>query len=686
MRTVSHRNFFHNAAFLLLLSFVFGFIDQYAIARILRSFAELTLIFVLPSAALARIINKHGKLKLDAWEELTIASAIAFLVIPAVLSIAIAVAGVTYTFLPHAIALTGLALYSFFGTKGGSTQDKLLPPQTSVFWPVAGIHVLTALVMISAYPTLPDLDPYYWLARTQEFNSDNRIAILPERPFFFSFTYLFTKASHVDPFAFLKIIVPFISLMNLLPAWLLARTYHSKIAQAVILTLPLFVPSTIQYQQLPMPQALLILAFYFFLFWLLYTIRRNLSWPYFAAGVAIGLAFFYHEIAALPFLIWILITLIHTRQQWILFLKKNKIVAILVLLLVGTNLAAVVPLINFGKRWLHTLNPYLSTLNFNWYFPAHFVNFDGNSVGWSGADGVIKYYLFYVGPVVLVLLFTALYWTLSYPTTVKHQFKKKEIQVIVVSFLTFFAISEILPRTFSLALLPERSWIFAGILASASVILFFHRSKAFVPQCVLLLCTVSIGGALYINSQKRYIVPHYQVESALLINEHLPPGRILVSRGNSNLLTFHARATTILTPANFYCVPSAQRDQILNDRLTFQLTRETQLYPTATTNFMSDVTAYLQNSAQISIEEISSIAEKHIRPLLSYQQTLELDQLKKNIYIYYYQDDPLNPLRNRPYYVKAGQSPCTYHNFDSDPGLEKIYDNNGQVQIWRYKS
>ena len=52
---------------------------------------------------------------------------------------------------------------------------------------------------------------------------------------------------------------------------------------------------------------------------------------------------------------------------------------------------------------------------------------------------------------------------IGFKDIIRRYFYYKELAVILMSFLAFFAIAEILPRFPGIAMLPDRAWIFTGI-------------------------------------------------------------------------------------------------------------------------------------------------------------------------------------------------------------------------------
>ena len=675
-------------AILFLISISLSYLDTYVVARVARSLCELMIILVLPSIAITAFVKQRSRLKLDLWETVTVAST-GIVIIPALNLLPLYLINTAPAFLPYVVSITILSLHAISAPPSSMPIGLLrqIPIQRRTFWIALTIYVGITLALILAYPTLPDLDPYYWLQNTQQFNAGQPSADFSTRPLFFSFIHLFTSAAHIDPFAFFKYVFPLLSSLYLIPAWLLAKTYSTPAKKYAVLAIPLLTPSTLLYLQMPIPQALLILSSYYFLFLILYANQKKIVWPYLYAGIIITLSTLFHEIAILIFGVWLLVTVINYRKPILSYSKHNPVILVLLSLLLITNTKPGTPIYALVNHWSHRIMGYLVNFNTNWRFPAWYINIDGNSMGWPGFTGVLKYYAYYAGPAIVFLIFVTIAYLIRNPGKLKKYTNTKEFYVFSGSFLIFLTISELLPRVFDLALLPERSWIFAGIMASASLILNLAQnshSRA-IAITVLTLAAISVSGALFTNYHKKYIVPDYQLASALWIQENLPSDRIFISTGNKNLLTFHSGSLTLLAPPAFYCAPNEESNIILTNLINTQMPSHLQFRKTATNNFLAETNLYLGMAPLISINNINQITEKHFRQLETFRNTIDLNQLKSQTYIYYYHDDRRHPLLTRPYYSQTTLSDCSYHNFHTREDMEIIYNDSNKVEIWKFK-
>lgn len=274
-----------------------------------------------------------------------------------------------------------------------------------------------------------------------------------------------------------------------------------------------------------------------------------------------------------------------------------------------------------------------NTRTINLRFPAEYINVDGRSVGWGDALGMSKYYLYYVGPVLLVSIAFCAYLVIKkkeYRTLIKSRIAKDPgMQTIALIGTIYFATSEILPRFGGLALLPERLWtigsIFLSVLSLSLVAYYQKKYRVLVASSIVVLVTVSLGASLYINNLKKYVVPDYQIRSNAWIKKNLPSDRIMLAGHYDTILRVHTGTPTILIDDNLYCDTAVQDPKIFS-----------QLIPTEA----------------------------------------------QNVYIYYAKDHEKNPYLHRPYIQKTAT--CPKPSFINYPEhYMQIYNDHNNVIIWK---
>jgi hypothetical protein len=530
------------------------------------------------------------------------------------------------------------------------------------------LGTLFILLQILSFSPLPDLDPYKWLFKyTYQF--ENNLLDHTERPLFGALIFNATTLMGITIFGFFKYFLPFLILTTLIPAWLIARTFTDQRKQWLFLLFILSTPNIVLYAGTAMPQVPLILITYFFVFFLLYSHLKQDDFFLYIAGLSVLIGFFYHETALLILPAWILPILI-TKRGMLLAHKKTLFLITIPLLF---SLPYLRPLYDFGARWIARIIPaFLEKAHFNWSYPAQYSNIDRNLMGWDSWSGIIKFYAYYIGPVLggILFIFLILFSYKKFRVFLFEKLQQPGLAIIFLSFLIFFIIAEVFPRFPGLALLPDRAWVFAGIFGY----LFLFLLLEYIPQLslrkfslFLLLFFVAISGTLYINFLKRYLISPLQLESTEWIQASLPENRLFLSYGYRSLLPVHANSPVVNIPNELYCQSDFQNfEQVLSQ---FEATKRIlTVAPLATIPHLS-----------------SPISNRYI-----YTLTPVTSLKGRPLYIYYSQVHTKNPYRNRPYSMKSwGIQPCPEGKFlfDQFPQkFERVYqakDAFDEVIIWK---
>lgn len=524
-------------------------------------------------------------------------------------------------------------------------------------------------IQILSFSPLPDLDPYKWLYK-YTYQSENHLLDYTERPLFSSLIFSATTLTGITIFDFFKYFLPFLFLTTLIPGWLVARTFNSKNKQLIFLLFIFSVPNIVLYSGTAMPQVPLIFLSYFFVFFLLYSHLKQDNFFLYTGGLTMLLGFFYHETALLILPAWILPILI-TKYKVFLTNKKIFLLSLVILFIISPYLR---PLYEFGARWISRLIPaFFEKAHFNWFYPAQYSNIDRNMMGWVSWDGIIKFYAYYVGPVLslIFLSFFILLFHQKFRLFVFEKFiKSPAITILSLSFFTFFIIAEVFPRFPGIALLPDRAWVFAGIFGYIFLFLLFQyfpkiSSKAAILFTVCFL--IAISGTLYINYLKRYLISPLQLQSASWIQTTLPENRLFLSYGYRSLLPVHAKSPVVNIPNEIYC----QNNLNEFEKVVTQLELNKKITTISPLSIIPTLSAPVPNRYIYTLTPLSSLKEK-------------------SLYIYYSQVHTKNPYRDRPYGMKSwGIKPCSEGNFlfDQFPQkFERVYQKNDdfdEVIIWK---
>lgn len=660
----------------------------------------------------ALLIQLAFKKKFDFFEFLSIAALSSLVIFPTLLIFENALLHIAYDWLPIAniisITLLIISLYAFSKNKSAFEVDIDIEKRASyyVFSCFAIIAAIIISLVIFSYPQLPDLDPYTWLLRYKNQFNNNVLPDISARPLFSALIFIFSRLAKIEIFSILKYVLPYLFISVLLPIWLVARNYPSKLKRVIFLTLAFAAPNTVLYSLEAMPQMPFIFLSFYFSFFLLYSYLKRDDFYFYLAGITAMGAILYHEAAIIIFLIWLIVALYINRKK--IFFNKTQLV--LITLLIISSHSIIQNYVAFSYRWISRIlsilvyNPKINVL-----FPSKYINVDGNSMGWQGLSGITKYYAFYAGPMVFGILFIFILLHLKKEGLGKFIFRKTfnnpSLLVLFLSFLTFFSIAEILPRFPGIAMLPDRAWIFAGIFFSLFIFLIFEydKEKPILKKLayvfLLLMFITSLGGALYTNNLKKYLITTGDMKSAQWIKANLPKDRVFFSTGKKNVLEYYAQSKIISVPSKFYFDSSVD-----NSIETINYYAKMPSYSEASyKEYIGNINSEIRKAASrltksrtenTELELYQGLAQKNKDLSENFLHSLEGGDVNKkkikqnDLYIFYSEMSKNNPYANRPYKNEiwgikrpAGSEII----FDKYPErFEKIYeDKENGVMIWK---
>lgn len=668
-------------------------VSYFSSIKYVGSLFLLTSIFIVPSLALTAISQMLFRTDLKPLPFIAVAVAVSVFVVPLLNLIPMLVLGQDVKFVP--IVVTILILVTYVLVKRKNKNVIILPflitdvlrTVRKNYWVLFVLFVYGSVIgfVVLAYYPLPDLDPYYWMNKSSScFDVKQISSCLNERPIFESLVWLFTDVAHVDRYAFFKYVFPCISLAILPFAILVAKTRKVIAERLVISFLPLSVPSTLLYLLTPMPQALAIIAVFIFFYSLAYSQLLVSKYFYYFGGAVAFLSYGFHEAGALFLIVWLVVTVYSERRQIKKSIKRNKPATFFALLFILSCYEYFISVYRFVFFWAIRFF-HETKFRFNFSFPSHYLNVDGNSMGWPGLGGVIKYYSFYVGPLLLALFFLTSILCISGKFSIKNKIINNKFNLIfaLVFFITF-TISEIFPRVFGFAFLPERVWIFAGIASLSFIFLLpdviIKRRSVWV--IALVFSFVGIAGGIYVNAQKKYLIPSSRLIAAEWIKSNLPDDRIILSSGDGNLLKTHAQSFYINMPPNFYCDTS-----IKDANSVWAMFKENKVSYIASpeeveADFAAELKELMSPSAGVKISLIHDIADLYMRKMSMFSgRNISREDLTSSGYIYFFKEDGQNPYAERPYF--QDRLVCRGSIFQNYPESFRLVYDKGDVKIWK---
>ena len=688
--------------FALLIVFNDTSLSSYSHLRILHSFVELIVILVLPSLNLVFFFHLFIKRIRSLFEYLVLASIFGLIIPPLTLTLEHTALGWLFHALPlwNSFAIfVFLVAISLYSKKHLLFEKRIiaLPFNRSeikhffsekMFFFSSIYFLLTAFVFTISYYALPDLDPYYWLEKYRgEFTSGTLTQLSGYRPLFASLAYIFTISADIDSYAFFKYVLPLLPITLVFPITLLAHGLKHPLERLLVI-LSVFVNAvSLTYLELPVPQSLSIIFSFYAVYFLIFSFETGNKLYYWLSGSVLFLGYFYHEMMIIPFLLWGFISLVYYRRFVFSKIQQRWISALLVAALIFPYLQQPFLFVSINLKKIFSS---LLQLEPNWLFPSRYVNVDGNPMGWGDFLGVTKYYLYYAGPEFFFLALILLYLFLKKDFRLKTITSNVELATAAFIFIVFFSIAEILPRLFSIALLPERSWILAGIFSLPFLFVVFRSTlpyKNMVYWILILGFSANAAGAAYINNSKKYLITEGQMKSAQWINSSLPDDRIIYTFENGRLLQFYSgsKIHNVKDP-NFY-----YDENIFEEEFNENQSRREKAFDDAEreiTNTRKQLKVLEDLPVKNTGKSILLTLNEQITSLKRAVSALEFASkpLPKSghFFIYYAAPDPRNPYLNRPYYSKfIGQEEKIF--FDNYPEkFKRIYsDETNKIFIWQ---
>jgi len=496
------------------------------------------------------------------------------------------------------------------------------------------------LICLHQYSFLPGLDAYSWLMK-YEISLSQQLYDLSagiNRVLFSTLVAILSRLSPVPLFSLFKYWLPLLSLLPIIPLWLIARTLFGRFDQFLFLTTLLASPALILDGQTPRHQLILLLFLYLSLGLLFTAHRYQLPWLFWLTLFSCYIGIFYHPLFLILILLWLFAALLLHRP----FINRHPLVVVsfsLILLLI-THFLKLTSL--FSNILLRLNDAAVNFVTFHWNlsYPASYLS-EGLAMGWPGPIGVLKFYAFYAGPLSLFLILVTVLMLYYFPAFRRDLFttlRSPYLLPLLLLFILLIFLAEFLPRFTAIAYLPDRAWLLISIPVTIFLVFILRHSlprhlKLFFTTCYLLVLFVTVAGTFYINHALAFSIPAYEISAAAWMKNNLPADSYVFTSSSKNVLRYYARVQQLRMEPNVIC----------------------------------------SNSAPDILSRISEFSAT-INPA--------------HTYIYYAVTDPRNPFIDRQYvssYTQARPA-STFPALSSNPNhFELIYSQPNLVYLWHVK-
>lgn len=562
---------------------------------------------------------------------------------------------------------------------------------------VVGTIILCLRIFdITRYDFIADKDSYGWLIKYTPIQ-DNSLYFY--RQLFSAFIFSLQHLTGLSMFNVFKYLLPILSVATLLPVWLVARKLNEKKFQIMVLLATVVSPTVIIQFEGTRPQVMAMFYLYFMLGLSITAFeKKNYAWLYGIFIPVTAVSSLFHRVFVLFLALWV-ISAAYTYRK-IIYKNKIKVVILLGLLYPWLDkLEARAMTIVIFKSFYDIFQKIFLHFETNFRFPAFYVNVDGKQLGWGSLAGVAKYYAFYVGPFLGILIIFGLYFFIKSKKareSIKNNLNIEYFLPIYLFIAFFLFIAEVLPRFGNIAYLPDRAWIFLGILLIFPLFRLFAAieknnsamKKNIIFSIFLIGFAISVSGAVYMKNRFKYIVPQYEMDSFKWIKNNLEPNRVIFYYGWGSVLRYHSETPVIgikkdlisrkNLPLLIKTLEFKDVNGVDNEELKMEIsdigTSFSELQNTAKYNF--DRKILLDNLKQVRSKTSTLFSDLSVNP----------DLINNVAYIYYAKDSVNNPYRDRMWETgySTDVSADVFLVLDKNPNyFQKVYD-TGNVMIWKY--
>jgi len=561
------------------------------------------------------------------------------------------------------------------------------------------IFLFVHIFNITRFEFLAEKDSYGWLLKYEENIKYNLVN--DYRQLFSTLTISFHYLTGLSLFNIFKYLMPLIFLTSFVPAWLVARKLKNYSSKLLILLSLLGSATVILQAEATRPQIMAMLFLYFSLGLAMISQKEeNKNFVAGLIGMTTVIGSLFHRVFVIFLLLWIICFAIKYWKN----LQQNKLKVFVLLFLSIPWLEKIeaknMMLLAFKSVKEIVLKIFIHP-EFNFLFPAIYTNIDDRQMGWGSALGVLKYYAFYAGPFFLFLISLTIIFLIFNRPFKKYLFEKlkeKSFLFVSLNLLFFISIAEFFPRIGNIAYLPDRAWVFLGILLILPLYFlldfseknFSQKTNSNIIFLLFLTFIISVSGGIYVNHTMKNIIPKHKMEAYKWIRENLNSENIIFSFGYANALEYHSGFNVLkLKKDVFINNDFNQLIKILNLGNKNQFDRNQYKKNISQTIQKTDEIINMLKNEEFSYSDLS-LQTKNLKKITdeTWHQisTSTAFNPEKDSFVFFANDSSENPYKER---ISTGGyfSGLKYENMNiitSHPeNFEKVYDNGGTI-IWKF--
>lgn len=564
-------------------------------------------------------------------------------------------------------------------------NEKLLILFIFIFFVIHGINFYF-------YKFIPEWDGYTNILNLEKILT-NGLLINNYRPLYFTAMSILSSFARLTPYALYQTVMIGLQVNILIVLYLfidqikISKTWSKVIIYLSALSIPVLNMEIDMVR--PQNTLIILLPIYFYLLFKAIKTNHKIYWTLTSLIAFLGPGF--HEFFAFVMIIhiaWIFI-LLFNKYFLSTDSKQNKMIFVLTVLtifLIIKDLFLKLDIYSSIIFYAQTALSHISNVSaWRWWFLSNY-DTDGDilQMGWSGLRGLVKYYSYYLSPVMFLTLIILIWIVVkNKKNNTKNTIDNKLIYLTTIPPLVFyFILAEILPRM-NFTLLPDRYWFMFDMTLLILLVGVFkiiennkiNYNKYLIVFTVIII--ISMGGSFYVAKEKKSLTTKNDFVASQWILNNTPENAVFISQAsNTPMVYYFARRKTLEVEKNYFMDDELKTNYLENkiNNIKVQIDGENKRIQDAVDNINNK-----NDNDSISI----SIIEKAVKDknLLAIKLQFFRDYINVPLYILYSDNKFSNLYDQRIWWKNVNYYGAKLEKFNYYP---LVYNSNG-VYIWKIK-